>query len=269
MKVYNEKETAEILKMAAENSHKDVARSSAGLTIDELEHIALESGINPGEIRKAASELELQSRQTDSSFWGGPFSFFEQFQIDHEISVDEWEDMLILIREFFKTQGVVNQRESVVEWTPPWGASNSAHVTAVKQQAKTRVSVGWNGPMTALPFYIPIPLVGIASLLFASEFLGLSSVPGLSFTVLSIGLTFAAGRWALRRHMKKGLAKLHTFVEGLQQGNSVYQLSSHVSDSETNSIENQDQTTEPLLDLDLTDIETVNPESIMAKRSKE
>ena len=68
MKVFNEKETAAILKTAAEQSHKGLSNEDPGLTINELEVIAKEAGIDPSEISKAVEALENKSQPIDHDF---------------------------------------------------------------------------------------------------------------------------------------------------------------------------------------------------------
>ena len=215
MKLYNRKEVGEILKKAADNSSTDDSDSSSGLSIDELQRIASETGIDPEQIVRAAAEIDVEVGEHEPTFLGGPFSFSSQVLADGEITHSQWEEMLIFIREFFQSKGEVSTRGSVFEWSSPWGTSNSAQVTARKDDGETKISVSWNGPLTAIPFYIPVPLVAIVSVLFASGFLELASVPGMAFAVLATGLTFLAGRWALRRHLKKGFIKLRQMVAGL------------------------------------------------------
>tara|TARA_R110002096_G_scaffold303080_10_gene498087 strand:+ start:2157 stop:2975 length:819 start_codon:yes stop_codon:yes gene_type:complete len=215
MKLYTKKEVGEILKKAADNSSKDDSNLSDGLTIEELQQIASETGIDPEQIARAAAEIDVEVGKQAPTFWGGPFSFNSQVLAEGEITDAQWEEMLISIREFFQSNGEVATRKSVFEWSSPWGTTNSAQVTALKDHGKTKISVSWKGPLTAIPFYIPVPLVAIASVFFASEFLELSSVPGIAFAILATGLSFLAGRWALRKTLNKGFKKLHQMVAGL------------------------------------------------------
>lgn len=187
-----------------------------GLTIDELRQLASEAGIDPEQITKAAAEIEANTGKNDRNFWGGPFSFSTQVLVDGEITGGQWEEMLLSIREFFKSKGEVTSRHSVFEWSSPWDTSNSARVTALKRNGSTKINVSWNGPLTALPYYIPVPLVAIASLLFASGFLELSAIPGVAFTALATGLTFLIGRWKLRENLAKGFKKIREMVTGLE-----------------------------------------------------
>lgn len=217
MKLYNRKEIGAILKKAAENSSADGTDAPMGLSIDELQQVASDAGIDPEQIARAAAEIDLDSRRNERKFWGGPFSFNSQVLVDGEITVGQWEEMLISIRAFFQSKGQVTARESVWEWSSPWGTTNSAQVTVLKDNGKTRISVGWNGPLTAVPFYIPVPLAAIASIFFASEFLDLTAVPGVAFALLATVLTFLAGRWTLRRHLDTGSRKFQEMVSGLER----------------------------------------------------
>jgi len=113
--------------------------------------------------------------------------------------------MLFSIRDFFKSTGKVTTRPSVYKWSSPWGASNSAQVTALKNKGSTKINLSWHGPLTGLPYYIPVPVVAIASLLFVSGFLGLSAIPGVTFTLLMTVGAFLIGRWKLRKTSTMGL----------------------------------------------------------------
>lgn len=221
MKIYDSREISAILRKATESSSAGDPDGPLGLSIDELRQLATDVGIDPDRITSAVAEIEMGSGRSERTFWGGPFSYNSQILTEGEISAGQWEEMLISIRNFFQSKGDVSTRESVLEWSSPWGTTNSAQVTALKLDGKTRISVSWNGPLTAVPFYAPVPLVAIGALFFASEFLLLTAVPGIAFTVFAAGLALLAGRWALHRHLDKGFIKLRQMVKGLEDIASV------------------------------------------------
>lgn len=216
MKLYDSKEVRAILKIAAENSSKDESDNQIGLTIDELRQLASDAGIDPDQITVAAAEIDKNPRVNEGNFWGGPFSYSTQVLVKGEITGGQWEEMLLSIRDFFKSAGKVTTRQSVYEWSSPWDSSNSAQLTALKRNGSTKINLSWNGPLTAIPYYIPVPLVAIASLFFASGFLELSAIPGVAFTLFATVLTFLAGRWKLRKTLDKGFKKLREMVAGLE-----------------------------------------------------
>ncbi len=57
MKLYSEKEIGAILKRAAELSMSEVGSNAGGLSLEELQLIGREAGLDPDLILKAASEL--------------------------------------------------------------------------------------------------------------------------------------------------------------------------------------------------------------------
>jgi len=256
MKLYNRKEVGSILKKAAEKSSTDGSDMAIGLSIEELKQIASETGIDPEQVEQAAAEIDVASGTYEPTFWGGPFSFNSQVLAEQEITDGQWGEMLIYIREFFQSKGEVATRGSVFEWSSPWGTTNSAQVTALKDNGKTKISVGWNGPLTAIPFYIPVPLAAIASVLLASEFLELTSVPGIAFAILATGLTFLTGRWALRRHLSKGFRKLRQMVAGLSLIASKKSRNSKNVSSQSNANKTKADTKNPLSQIEIHESES-------------
>lgn len=216
MKLYDQNEIGAILKKAAENSSVEDQGTRIGLSRDELNQLAADVGIDPSQIARAIADIESESSQRNATFLGGPFAFSRQVIVDGEISTSQWEEMLISIREFFQSKGEVSSRDSVLEWSSPRGTTNSAQVTVLKDRGKTRISMGWNGPLTALPFYLPLPFAVVAFVFFASEFLELSAVPGIALTVLLSGLAFLVARWAVSRHLDNGFSKLNALMNTLE-----------------------------------------------------
>ncbi|GAB5534497.1 MAG: hypothetical protein Rubg2KO_07460 [Rubricoccaceae bacterium] len=269
MKQYDRSEIGAILKKAAENSSTDTSEIPAGLSLDELRQIASDAGIDPDQIARAVAEVEGESSKSERTFWGGPFSFSSQVIAEGEIGSGEWEEMLISIREFFQSKGEVTSRESVREWSSPWGTTNSAQVTARTDHGKTKISVGWNGPLTAVPFYIPVPLVAIASVFFASEFLELTAVPGVAFALLATGFTFLAGRWALRRHLATGFKKLQHLVARLDRIASRENPQPEGLLNQMGQIQMQAERTDPILQIpEDEDGNEVDPETTPRNRSR-
>jgi hypothetical protein len=67
-RVYGEKEIGQLLKRATEMQHDEpTAPSASGMTLAELQEVALEAGIDPEYLRRAATELEYGP--ADSGFW--------------------------------------------------------------------------------------------------------------------------------------------------------------------------------------------------------
>lgn len=68
-RLYGEKEIGKILKRATELQHEEPSALSADrMTLQELQDIALEAGINPALVRRAAQEIDTGA--IEMSTWG-------------------------------------------------------------------------------------------------------------------------------------------------------------------------------------------------------
>ena len=74
------------------------AGGTSGLSLDELEQIAAEAGIDPNYVKAAA--LELEEGRTDTSYpvWGGPTSIDLERIVEGEMTEAKWEEAVGEIR---------------------------------------------------------------------------------------------------------------------------------------------------------------------------
>ena len=80
-RIYTDKEISAVLKRATElQGAQGPAGGTSGLSLDELEQIAAEVGIDPNYVKAAA--LELEEGRTDTSY-----SMIKFFILDKELSV--------------------------------------------------------------------------------------------------------------------------------------------------------------------------------------
>jgi hypothetical protein len=114
---FNEKQTAEILRLAVQG------QSESGLTSEsELRAAAQEMGISPEAITRAIDKTEAHVESTKSSwFWGGPMSVAVDDVFDGELTNDLWEDTIADIRKTLGEEGVISERANVREWTSTGG----------------------------------------------------------------------------------------------------------------------------------------------------
>ena len=207
MKLYNEKEIGSILKRAAELSQDESGPNAAGLSIEELQQVGSEAGLDPDLILRAAAEMQQRGPKRKKNFFGGPLSYSNDFVLDGEIDAATWEEMISSIRGSFKDPGQVSTRENVFEWTSQ-SETEKAQVTALVMDGKTKFTVFWTEPIMAIPLYV-ITLIGtIISLPIAAEGLELSAPLGFAF-VLSVFLTlFSVSRFFVSRLMDQQVGKL-------------------------------------------------------------
>lgn len=207
MKLYNEKEIGSILKRAAELSQDESGPNAAGLSIEELQQVGSEAGLDPDMILRAAAEMQQTGPRRAKNFFGGPLSYSNDFVLDGEIDAATWEEMISSIRGSFKDPGQVSTRENVFEWTSQ-SETEKAQVTALIMDGKTKFTVFWTEPIIAIPLYV-ITLIGtIISLPIAFEGLELSGPVAFAF-IMSVVLTlFSVSRFLVGRVMDKQVNKL-------------------------------------------------------------
>jgi len=207
MKLYNEKEIGSILKRAAEMSADDALSTGSGLTIEELQQIGSEAGLNPDMVLKAAAELQRSGPERERNFFGGPISYSNELVVEGEIDAELWEEILASIRNTFKDPGSVTSRTNVFEWTSQ-SETEKAQVTAHVLDGKTRVSLFWAEPVVAVPMFVPAIIGTIISLPVTFEALNLSGLAA-TMVILTTFMTLSfLGRFGVMRYTDRQAAKL-------------------------------------------------------------
>ena len=208
MRIYSEKEVAEILKRASEQTRVHDQEPSIGLTIDELRKIGRESGIDPDAIERAALDLDVGGTESgQTNIWGGPFEFSRDVIFDRELGPDDWEAMLPAIRKEFGDPGVVQQRGSVFEWTCSGRKAAATHVSMHPANGRTRLHFYWSNDAEAIPWYTIFIMGTMLSpaIIFDALSLGLIGIPIL-FAV--VGTLFFASRYVVSIVRDRKLEKL-------------------------------------------------------------
>ena len=115
---FNEEEVAAILKDAAEAQYSDnrLLPSSGGLTLAEIQSIGREVGISPDMIQKSAQRFKPMQQPT-RRLLGLPLGVAQTVEFDRKLTDQEWERIVVDLRETFEAQGVVRQQGSLRQWT--------------------------------------------------------------------------------------------------------------------------------------------------------
>ena len=121
---YTDEEAALILRRAATLSERDPARTASGFTLEELQEIAVEAGIDPRHVAEVAAQTPVL---TDS--WARVLRAPTRFRYSQELgaTVPEpaWSELVDQVREVMRTPGLVTLLPGVLEWrsnqetTPP------------------------------------------------------------------------------------------------------------------------------------------------------
>ena len=215
MKLYSEKEIGAILKRAAELSLEQPGTNASGLSIEELQHIGQEAGLDPDLILRAAADLQRDRPDQEPNMFGGPVSYANEFVLEGEIDHATWEEMIAGIRGTFKEPGVVSTRENVFEWTSR-GETEKAQVTARVAAGRTTISLFWAEPLMGFLPFIPTLIGTIISLPITFESLGWTGLPAAAL-ILSMFLSlFTASRFAVSRLMDKKISTLRQLETQLE-----------------------------------------------------
>jgi hypothetical protein len=145
---FNEAEVAAILEKAAEAQHTGSRQlpSGEGMTLAELQAIGSEVGIDPRLVAEAANALDRVGRSTSRKFLGLPIGVGRTIDLDRKLSDDEWERLVVDLRETFDARGTIRNEGSFRQWTngnlqalvEPTATGHRVRLRTVKGDA-----VGW------------------------------------------------------------------------------------------------------------------------------
>ena len=111
---YDDRETALILRMAAELDHG--GPPGPGQSLREIEQIAVEAGIRPESVRRAAAALAAELDSGGSSFMGGPTTFRYERLVTGRLSSVDVQELVQTIRWESGKQGEVTDIPDGIAW---------------------------------------------------------------------------------------------------------------------------------------------------------
>jgi hypothetical protein len=118
---YNEDEIAAIFQQAAEGPEPQgtsiQSAGGEGMTLAELQDIGREVGISPEAIDRAAKSLELRPRAGTRKFLGLTIGVERMIDLGRRLTEDEWERLVVELREVFGARGTVSSSGSFRQWT--------------------------------------------------------------------------------------------------------------------------------------------------------
>ncbi|HKA57302.1 MAG TPA: hypothetical protein VKD28_01700 [Gemmatimonadales bacterium] len=114
---YTDKEIAAIFRAATDGpaSPPEVPREE-GLTLPDLQAIGREVGIAPEAIARAANGLDV-TRGLARSFLGLPLGVARTVNLNRRLTDDEWERLVVQLREVFDARGSTRSDGSLRQWT--------------------------------------------------------------------------------------------------------------------------------------------------------
>jgi len=210
---YNDKEIAAIFRAAAEqepqNPQREVARDE-GLTLAELQAIGGEVGIASEAVAQAARAVDVRLGPASRTLLGLPVGVSRTVNLNRRLTDEEWERLVVQLREVFNARGRTRSDGSLRQWT-----NGNLQVLLEPTETGHRLRFGTLHGGARASIGAGIAVLGVTAAVVISSALGGTfgdAIPG-------IALLFAAGtgmiasgalrlpRWArLRERQMEALA---------------------------------------------------------------
>ena len=160
MRTYSEAEVASIIERAVERQRAvEAGVGEAGLTLDEIERIGRESGIDPAHLRAAAAEVDDLGRTLARQSGQTRTEVYVERWLDTPFALDGWEDAVSHLRMTFGAPMGAAFGETAGESVQQVGRSFEwSHTSSLG--VRTRVVVSPRGDRTRLRI---TQLVGLSS----------------------------------------------------------------------------------------------------------
>jgi hypothetical protein len=116
---YTEEEIATIFQAAAEGPSTPPRRLAPadGLTLADLQAIGREVGISPEAVARAAQTLEVREGGVHRKFLGLTIGVERRVALRRRLTDEEWERLVVRLREVFQARGSTRSHGSLREWT--------------------------------------------------------------------------------------------------------------------------------------------------------
>ena len=210
---YDDKEIAAIFRAAADGpppSGSDVPRDE-GLTLAELQSIGREVGLSPDAVARAASALDVRRGTESRTFLGLPIGVARTVNLNRRLSDDEWERLVVRLREVFEARGTMRSEGSLRQWTngnlqvllEPTDSGHRLRFRTIHGAAIASIRYG----------FFALAMSGIVSVAAASAGHFTKGLPGVAFLFLTGAAMIANGafrlpQWArLRQRQMEDLAE--------------------------------------------------------------
>jgi hypothetical protein len=116
---FTETEVTEIFERATTHQAGAVRQTllAEGMTLAQLQEIGREVGITPEALALAARSVDLDHRSTTRRFLGLPVGVGLTANIGRKLSDDEWQQLVVDLRETFDAKGAVRDEGPFRQWT--------------------------------------------------------------------------------------------------------------------------------------------------------
>jgi hypothetical protein len=220
---YSDKEVRKLLERAAElQENEAVAPGATGMTLQQLESVALEAGIDPAALRRAAEEMEVAPRPgIGKALAGAPMSAVIERTLPFEVSSDALESLIPLIQARSETSGQGGIAGSTLTWrATSQGSARDLQILVASRNGETRIRIeDRHGQLAGGLFGGVLGGVGGGVGLGAGLPIGLifgSAAITVGFPILFIGGTYAACRAGFRNIVARRSREIQQLADTLE-----------------------------------------------------
>ena len=149
---YSEEEVAAIFERAAEaqQSARRQLAAGEGMTLADLQEIGRDVGIPTDLVVQAARALDQGGHPASRSFLGFPVGVGRTIELGRRLSEEEWEHLVVDLRETFDARGRMSSQGSLRQWTngnlqallEPTPSGHRLRLRTVRGNAIALMSVG-------------------------------------------------------------------------------------------------------------------------------
>ena len=209
---YTEEEIKTIFHVAAEGPSTpphDLSRAD-GLTLADLQAIGREVGISPDAVAYAAQTLEVRRGAISRTLLGLPIGVERRVTLRRRLTDEEWERLVVQLREVFKARGRTETHGSLRQWTngnlfvlvEPTATGDRLRLGSLHRGATTSLRLG-------LSSLAVTGIFTIANLLFPGRLIDTGAIAGLlagGLVLLANGALRLPGWARLRGRQMEDLA---------------------------------------------------------------
>jgi hypothetical protein len=161
MKGFTEDEARQIFARAAERQHAVEARGE-GLSLDELQAIGAEVGLDPAHVAAAVAELRATPSAALPLVFGVDAAPRRARVLPGEMTDAAWGQLVSRLKRTFGSVGIVSEYGVVREWTS--GPTSNLHVVAEAVEGGTRLTIETRRENASAPMW-GLSGMGVAMLL--------------------------------------------------------------------------------------------------------
>jgi hypothetical protein len=213
-RLYTEKDISAILRRATEMQRTRGRDDTPGLSLEELQQVAEDVGIEPDLVRRAALEMEEGETPKSDRLFGGPVEIDREWMIDGELTDERWEDALGEIRRTYSAEGEVRREGRTWDWVHRDQMGGRVHVSMSPAGSKTRFRISY-GMKEWLWLHVVFLSIGIGGVAVQYAVLSLGALAETGIGLLVMLAFFMIGWLSFRGFTRRQDRKVQQLLNRL------------------------------------------------------